>query len=131
MKLCRLSQIVIDEDEKRQVIFLAEIDGSRRLPIAIGTAEAQAIARAVANQGFPRPLTHDLLLSVLDAGGLALAEVRITDVREGTFFAELHLARPDGNRVVIDCRPSDALALLARRPLTVLLVAETVLAEHA
>jgi bifunctional DNase/RNase len=127
LKPCHLSQLLIDESAEQFIVFIAEREGARRIPIVIGQLEAQAIDRAVKGQPFARPLTHDLLVQVIDRCGLRLDEVRITDLREGIFYAELALSGPAGP-VVIDCRPSDALAVLARRPGTPLLVAEAVLA---
>lgn len=126
---CYLSQVVIDEQGEEQAVFLSERGGSRRFPIRIGASEALAIDRAVKDQVFPRPLTHDLILALISSLRGRLLEVRITDLQEGTFFALLVLERGDGSRVEIDCRPSDALALLVRTPGLPLLVAEAVLAE--
>lgn len=131
LKPCRLSHIVVDEANDHQVVYLQELDGPRRLPISIGPTEAQAIDRAVKGQQFPRPLTHDLLSCVIGATRHSLAEVRIVDLREKTFFAEIVLEGADKVRREIDCRPSDAIALLVRNPGTPLLVAEVVLAEAA
>lgn len=131
LRACYLSAVVIDEEAEQQTIQLCEREGGRRFPIAIGQLEALAIDRAVKAHIFPRPLTHDLLLVLLDALHAELREIRITDLRSGTFFAELVLLRADGSTVEIDCRPSDALALLVRRPATPLLVADEVLAEAA
>jgi bifunctional DNase/RNase len=131
LRPCRLSHVLIDEGNDHQAVVLAEIDGKRRLTIAIGPAEAMAVDRAVKGQQFPRPLTHDLLTTVISATGHRLSEVRIVDLREKTFFAELVLTAPDGAKREIDCRPSDAIALLVRAPNVPLLVAEVVLAEAA
>lgn len=129
---CRLANIVVDEGNDHQSVVLAEEGGQqRRLPIAIGPAEALAIDRAVKGQAFPRPLTHDLLACVLAATRHRLVEVRIVDLREKTFFAEIVLLGPDEVRREIDCRPSDALALLVRSPGVPLLVNDVVLAEAA
>ena len=83
------------------------------LPIWIGEAEAAAIARALAGTPFPRPLTHDLLVDVVGSLGGTLEEVRVTELREETFFGVLRIRTADGIREV-DSRPSDALALAAR-----------------
>ncbi len=129
---CRLTNIVVDEGNDHQSVVVAELTGSgRRLPIPIGPAEALAIDRAVKGQQFPRPLTHDLLTCILAATRHTLVEVRIVDLREKTFFAELVLEGPDGVRREIDCRPSDAIALLVRHPGAPLLVNDVVLAEAA
>ena len=126
---CFLSNVVLDEEAEQQTVLVSERDGKRRFPIAIGQMEALAIDRAVKAHVFPRPLTHDLLLALVDALGAELTEIRITDLKSGTFFAELALSRPDGGQMEIDCRPSDAIALLVRRPATPFTVAEQVLAE--
>lgn len=128
---CYLSAVVIDEEAEQQTVQLSERDGERNFSIAIGQLEALAIDRAVKAHVFPRPLTHDLLLVLLDSLHAQLREIRITDLRAGTFFAELVLQRQDGTAVEIDCRPSDALAILVRRPGTTLMIAEEVLAEAA
>lgn len=129
---CRLASIVVDEGDDHQAVILAELAGAgRRLSISIGPAEALAIDRAVKGQQFPRPLTHDLLAVVLQATRHRLEEVRIVDLREKTFFAEIVLTAPDGGRREIDCRPSDAVALLVRHPGVPLLVADVVMAEAA
>jgi uncharacterized protein len=124
-----LAALAIDEEAEQQTVLVAERDGKRRFPIVIGQLEALAIDRAVKGQVFPRPLTHDLLLALVDALHADLREVRISDLRGGTFYAALLLARSDGTLIEMDCRPSDALAILVRRPETPLLVAEDVLAE--
>ena len=90
---CYLSGISIDEEADQQTVLVNERSGTRRFPIAIGQMEALAIDRAVKGQIFPRPLTHDLLLVTLDAMLCELSEIRITDLRGGTFFAELAILR--------------------------------------
>jgi hypothetical protein len=126
---CYLNAVVLDEEAEQQTVIVAEREGKRRFPIAIGQMEALAIDRAVKSHVFPRPLTHDLLLAVIDAIPADLTEIRITDLKGGTFFADLVLTRRDASVVEIDCRPSDAIALLVRRPDTAFLVSEDVLAE--
>jgi len=129
---CRLTNVVVDEGNDHQAVILAEDGGThRRLSIAIGPAEALAIDRAVKGQQFPRPLTHDLLTCVIGATKHHLVEIRIVDLREKTFFAELVLVGPDEVRREIDCRPSDAIALLVRHPGVPLMVNDVVLAEAA
>lgn len=131
MKLipCRLSQMLIEERSDSQIIFIQEIDGDRRLPINIGPLEALAIDRAIKKQQFPRPLTHDLLIQILDEVDSQCIAVRITDFKDGTFYGELLIQDHDGNEHSIDCRPSDAIALLVRLKDVPLYVAEDVLDE--
>jgi bifunctional DNase/RNase len=93
-----------------QVIELAETDGTRRFPIVIGLPEAFAIDRRIKGVQIPRPQTHDLLAETIRALGGSLREIRIDDIDGGTFFAKLVIDR-DGETLVIDSRPSDAIAL--------------------
>ena len=96
------------------VVMLREVEGRRRvLPIFIGLPEANAIAFALDGVVPPRPLTHDLFCNVLDELGSRLDRIVVTDLSEGTFYAELHLEGPDGAHTV-SARPSDAVALAVR-----------------
>ena len=92
-------------------LILKEVDGSRRLPIIIGAFEAQAIALEMEGVIPPRPMTHDLLKSVIDAFGGMLTEVYINELKDGTFYAKLVF---DDSDFEIDARPSDAIALAVR-----------------
>jgi bifunctional DNase/RNase len=97
------------------MVLLKEQTGRNRLlPIYIGTPEASAIHYALEGVVPPRPLTHDLFLQVLTDLGVRLEHVVVTEVREHTYFAELHLRRPDDTVMVISSRPSDAIALAVR-----------------
>ncbi len=95
------------------VVLLREEDGERLLPIFIGVAEATAIGLVLAGQEPPRPMTHDLMAMLLERLSAELGEVRITELRDRTFYAELHMGGPGGDEVV-SCRPSDAIALAIR-----------------
>jgi len=105
-----LSRILIGDMSDAQLIELAEVDGDRRLPIVVGVAEAFAIERRFKGVEIPRPLTHELLSSVIVCLGARLARVVIHDLNEGTFYAMLCLEHGQ-EEVQIDCRPSDAVAL--------------------
>ncbi len=97
------------------IIFLDEIEGSRILPIWIGPMEAQAIAIRLSGYPSPRPMTHDLVFSVIKTLGLTIKKVVITDIVENTYYSSLHVAKPDGSELrVVDSRPSDAVALAVR-----------------
>ena len=96
------------------IVLLREMSpAARLLPIFIGAPEATAIAIALDGLSTPRPMTHDLLRDVLEELSTDLERVVVTELREKTFFAELHLLR-EGGRVVVSSRPSDAIALAAR-----------------
>lgn len=97
------------------MLLLREIAGRQRLvPVYIGTAEATAIHYALEGIEPPRPLTHDLFMQTLTELGVTLERVVVTEVRDHTFFAELHLHRPDGTALVVSSRTSDAVALAVR-----------------
>lgn len=97
------------------ILLLRESTGSRRVvPIYIAGPEAHAIDLALQGEPPPRPLTHDLFAEVLGRLGATLERVVVTELRRGTFFAELHLRRSSGEEVVVSSRPSDAVALAAR-----------------
>jgi bifunctional DNase/RNase len=90
-------------------LILKEMHGPRRLPIIIGAFEAQSIALEMEGIRPPRPLTHDLMKTIIDTLGGSLNDVTISELREGTFFARLTVDTRE-----IDSRPSDAIALAVR-----------------
>ncbi len=94
-------------------LLLSEVDGERRLPIIIGAFEAQSIALQLENLIPPRPLTHDLFLNFSNSFKITVTEVNIHKLEEGVFFAELVCVQ-DGNKIRIDARTSDAVALALR-----------------
>ena len=90
-------------------LILREVNGTRRLPIIIGAAEAQSIALEMEGIKPPRPLTHDLMKNLITAFGAELQDIVIDDLRDGTFYAKLNIDNQQ-----IDSRPSDAIALAVR-----------------
>lgn len=97
----------------QRVVILKEKIAERYLPIWIGPAEADAIAVRLQGVNVPRPLTHDLLHSVIDTLGANLDHVIVSDLKNDTFYAKLILL-VDGGQIEVDARPSDALALAVR-----------------
>ena len=95
------------------VMVLEEIDGPRLLPIWIGLYEGGAIGMALAGQQFPRPLTHDLFVGVINQFDGEIKSVTITELKDSTFFAEISLMH-HGKQTMIDARPSDSVALAVR-----------------
>ena len=95
------------------IVFLEELDGDRLLPIWIGLAEGQAIAIRFSGIVLPRPLTHDLLLSSIKSLGWDVTRVVVTDLKENTFYAQMHLTH-GGEEKLVDSRPSDAIAVAVR-----------------
>ena len=105
--------LMIDPVTNMPIVILRDEGGERTLPIWVGPVEANAIALQVENIEPPRPMTHDLLRSVMEDLGAALSRVVISDLRDGTYYAYLELDRR-GEVMLVDARPSDALALSLR-----------------
>ncbi len=122
-----LARILITEMSDKQIIFLREKDGQRTFPIVIGSMEALAIDRRLKNIPVPRPMTHDLLATVIEAMGGSIEKIVINDLRDHTFFATIYIQQ-NGQDIEIDSRPSDAIALGAAYT-TPIFVAEHVLDE--
>jgi uncharacterized protein len=122
-----LKRIVINEVHEQQVIMLREVDGERSFPIVIGIFEATSIDRRVKGIESPRPLTHDLLASVIDNLGGDLQDIFISELSEHTYFAKLRI-RKEGEIIEVDCRPSDAIALAVTAKVPIF-VAEDVIEE--
>jgi len=105
-----LTRIIINEASDQQVVVLKERGGPRSFPIVIGMPEILAIDRRGKGFEFPRPMTHDLLGSVIEKMGGRLEKVVINDLNNHTFYAQLCIKTNDGG-IIVDSRPSDALAL--------------------
>jgi len=109
----RVAHLGLDRTTNTPVVILQEQEGERVLPIWIGPAEASAIAMELAGVKFARPLTHDLLKQVILGLGADLRKVIITQVKDNTYYAELHIYRGDAV-IQIDARPSDSIAVALR-----------------
>ena len=105
-----LHKIIISEMQDQQIIVLKEVDGERKFPIVIGNNEALAIDRRLKGIPTPRPMTHDLLASVIENMGGSVDRIEINDLQAHTFFARIHI-RANGKTLEVDSRPSDAIAL--------------------
>lgn len=105
--------ITIDPVTQSPIIILRDKDNLNTLPIWIGMLEANAIAAGLEHLQLPRPMTHDLFKNLLDQIGVKLLRVEVTDIRENTYYAVLHM-EVGGNSIVIDSRPSDAIAIAIR-----------------
>ena len=109
-----LFKIIIDEKNDEQMVVLREKAGARQVPISIGFVEASSIQMRVAGVTTPRPLTHDLLASVIQSLDAKVEHLLIDDLVDGTFFAKLCLKDHEGHPVLVDSRPSDGIALAVR-----------------
>lgn len=126
MKVWRLA---LDGRTDTPVVVLQEVNGTRVLPIWIGRSEARAIAMELAGQKFQRPLTHDLMKTVIEGLDGAVRKITITELKENTFFAQLFIEKGD-EIIGIDARPSDSIAL-ALRTKSPVFVSEELLKEQA
>lgn len=106
----QLARIIISEINENQVVFLKEVGGDRQFPILIGIFEATSIDRRVKDIQRPRPLTHDLLVGIVEQMGGELDSVVISELRDSTYYANLRI-RYDGEIIEVDARPSDAIAV--------------------
>jgi bifunctional DNase/RNase len=94
-------------------LILRELNGNRRLPIIIGAHEAQAIAIELESLKPPRPLTHDLVKSIIESLGATISEIVINELKDGTFYSKIYLETITGT-IEVDSRPSDAIAIAVR-----------------
>ncbi len=125
VKEMRVIGITIDPVTQTPIVILRDKENVNTLPIWIGILEANAIAVGLENVKLPRPMTHDLFKNLLDQTGLRLLRVEVTDIKESTYYAVLHLDW-GGKPLVIDCRPSDAIAIAIRMEVPVM-VRDTVI----
>jgi len=109
----KIEGVVLDLKSSLPIIILKD-DKQRMLPISVGIFEAQSIAFALEKVRIPRPLTHDLLCSVIEKLGANLLRAEITEQKGNTYFAQLVLKSRNGEEIKIDSRPSDAIAIALR-----------------
>jgi len=109
----RLTAVRVDLPTNTPVVLLQEIGGERSLPIFIGPPEATAIAYAIQHVNVPRPMTHDLMKDLIEAVGIEVTRVVVTELRDATYYAVIHLQH-GGRQMELSSRPSDAIALAAR-----------------
>jgi len=121
-----LKGLMIDPITNMPIIVLRDSEGQRILPIWVGIFEANAIALQMENVQTPRPMTHDLLKNLLDDLNAVVERVVVTELKENTFYARIHVRPGAEATVTIDARPSDAIAL-ALRAQAPIFVAESVL----
>lgn len=118
----------IEMPSNQPIVLLKEMEGTTFLPIWVGSVEATAIAFAQQELRPSRPLTHDLIVNLLDSMGAILSAVHITDMRDGIFYAELKMRSDSGAEISLSARPSDAIAI-ALRTKTNILVSQDLLAS--
>jgi len=104
----------VEMPSNQPIVLLKEIDGARFLPIWVGAVEATAIAFAQQGVEPPRPLTHDLMNNLLETLDATLTAVHLTEIKDGIFYATMHLRNTKSEALTLSARPSDAIALAVR-----------------
>jgi bifunctional DNase/RNase len=122
-----LTGVRVELPTNQPIVLLRERGGERYLPIWIGASEAAAIALSLQGVVTPRPMTHDLLKNILEDLSIAVERIEVTELRESTFFATIHMLRGT-DAFEISSRPSDAIALAVRMA-TPIFASEDVLDE--
>ncbi len=109
-----LSKIKVDETRNEQIIVFREKEGTRFLPVVIGLSEVNAIKMKLSGMKPPRPMTHDLIVSMLEKLNAKIEKMVIEKLTQNTFFAKIYLRSAQGEEIEIDARPSDSVALAVR-----------------
>ncbi len=128
MRQMKVDKLGIDLLTHDPVVILKDLEGKRYLPILIGPFEATSIALALEGAAVPRPLSHDLMRTMLETLDAKLEQIVIHDIRESTFFAKL-VVRTNGETQEIDARPSDGIALALRMQAPIFVSDKIVLEE--
>lgn len=125
----KIRALMMDPNTGTPIIILKDVDSDTMLPIWVGAYEANAIALEIEKIAPPRPMTHDLLRNLIIQLGIQVERVVVTSLRDNTFFAEIVMLMNDGNRMVLDSRPSDAIALALRADCPIYVNAEVIKAS--
>jgi hypothetical protein len=126
-----LKGLMIDPITNMPIIVLRDEVGQRLLPIWVGIFEANAIALQMENVQTPRPMTHDLLKNLIDDLKAVVERVVVTDLKENTFYARIHVRPGSDSPVAIDARPSDAIALALRTHAPIFVSEEVLLSARS
>lgn len=126
----KIRALMMDPNTGTPIIILKDVDSDTMLPIWVGAYEANAIALEIEKIAPPRPMTHDLLRNLIIELGMQVDRVVVTSLRDNTFFAVIEMRMSDGNRMVLDSRPSDAIALALRADCPIYVDAEVIKASR-
>ena len=110
----KIRGLMMDPSSGTPIIILKDVNSETMLPIWVGAYEANAIALEIEKIAPPRPMTHDLLRNLIVELGVQVERVVVTSLRDNTFFAVIEMRNSEGDRMVLDSRPSDAIALALR-----------------
>src|SRR5574344_449438 len=106
--------IALDTRTGSPIVVLHDMDNRKALPIWIGSAEASAIIRKIENIAVSRPMTHDLIVEMVEKTGASVERIEINDVEKETYYAIIFMKDKEGKEVQIDARPSDSIAVAIR-----------------
>ena len=126
----KIRALMMDPNSGTPIIILKDVDSDIMLPIWVGAYEANAIALEIEKIAPPRPMTHDLLRNLIIELGIQVERVVVTSLRDNTFFAVIEMRNSDGDRLVLDSRPSDAIALALRADCPIFVDMEVIKASH-
>ena len=110
----KIRALMMDPNSGTPIIILKDVNSETMLPIWVGAYEANAIALEIEKIAPQRPMTHDLLRNLIVEMGASVERVVVTDLRDNTFFAVIEMSHEDGTTMMLDSRPSDAIALALR-----------------
>jgi uncharacterized protein len=110
----KIRALMMDPNSGTPIIILKDVQSDTMLPIWVGAYEANAIALEIEKIAPPRPMTHDLLRNLIVELGVRVERVVVTSLRDNTFFAVIEMRNSEGDRMTLDSRPSDAIALALR-----------------
>ena len=126
----KIRALMMDPNSGTPIIILKDVGSDTMLPIWVGAYEANAIALEIEKIAPPRPMTHDLLRNLIVELGVRVERVVVTSLRDNTFFAVIEMRNSDGDRLVLDSRPSDAIALALRADCPIFVDMEVIKASH-
>ena len=126
----KIRALMMDPNSGTPIIILKDVQSDTMLPIWVGAYEANAIALEIEKIAPPRPMTHDLLRNLIVELGVQVDRVVVTSLRDDTFFAVIEMHNSDGDKMVLDSRPSDAIALALRADCPIYVDMEVIKASH-
>jgi bifunctional DNase/RNase len=110
----KVGALIMDPNSNTPIVVLKGVEGETILPIWVGAYEANAIALEIEKMVPQRPMTHDLLRNIIVETGYTVERVIVTDLRDNTFYASIELIGKNDEKIAMDARPSDAIALALR-----------------
>jgi bifunctional DNase/RNase len=127
----KIRALMMDPNSGTPIVILKDVNSDNMLPIWVGAFEANAIALEIEKIAPQRPMTHDLLRNLITELGAVVDRVVVTELRDNTFYAVIEMHGQDGNLIVIDSRPSDAIALALRSDCPIFVESDVIKASQS